>query len=190
VARRPDSAGKALFPVELRIDANGRAAQAGEIGEIIVRGPSVMLGYADRPGETAEAIRDGWLHTADLGYLDGAGYLHVVERRDDLIISGGENVYPAEVESVLLAHPAVEDAGVIGLPDPVWGQTVAAAVKVRAGARVTEEEVKAFCDGRLAGFKIPRRVWFVATLPRSSAGKLIRRAICAQVSESIGTERR
>jgi O-succinylbenzoic acid--CoA ligase len=190
VVRKPGSAGKALFPAELQIDADGRQARTGEVGEILVRGPSVMLGYTDRPDETARTMRNGWLHTRDLGYLDGEGYLYIVDRRDDLIISGGENVYPAEVESVLLAHPAIEDAGVIALPDPAWGQAVAAAVKVRSGAHATEEEIRTFCAGRLAGYKVPRRVWFVETLPRSPSGKLIRRAIAEQVSESIGQERR
>jgi O-succinylbenzoic acid--CoA ligase len=152
-------------------------AQPGEIGEILVRGPTVMLGYADRPEETARALRGGWLHTGDLGHLDDDGYLYVTDRRDDLIVSGGENVYPAEVEVVLAAHPAVEDAGVVGLPDPDWGQVVAAAVKMRAGARTGEEDIRAFCAQRLAGFKVPQRIWFVETLPRSPGGKLIRREI-------------
>ncbi len=169
---RLGSAGKALFPAELRV-----WAAPGEVGEILVRGPSVMKGYADRPEETALAVRDGWLHTGDLGYLDAEGYLYVVERRDDLIISGGENVYPTEIENVLREHPAVEDAGVIGLPDPEWGQLVGAAVRLRPGARLTEDDVRAFCAGRLARFKVPRRMWFVDDLPRSAGGKVLRREI-------------
>jgi o-succinylbenzoate---CoA ligase len=176
-ARKPGSVGKPLFPAELRIERDGRPAAAGEAGEILVRGPTVMLGYADRPEETARALRDGWLHTGDLGYLDAEGDLYVVDRRDDLIISGGENIYPAEVEAVLLQHPALEDAGVIGLSDPEWGQAVAAVVTLRPGARPTEAEVKAFCASRLARYKIPKRVWFTDALPRSTAGKLMRRSI-------------
>jgi O-succinylbenzoic acid--CoA ligase len=177
VARKPGSVGRPLFPAEVRIERDGRQAEAGEVGEILVRGPTIMPGYADRPGETSRALRAGWLHTGDLGYLDDEGDLYVVDRRDDLIISGGENVYPAEVEAVLREHPALEDSGVIGLPDPEWGQVVGAAVKLRPGSCASEDEVKAFCAGRLARYKIPARVWFVDALPRSPAGKLIRRSI-------------
>lgn len=188
LARKPGSSGKPLFPTELRIDCGGSQAP-GEVGEILVRGPTVMLGYADRPDDTTRALRGGWLHTDDLGYLDGDGYLFVVDRQDDLIISGGENVYPAEVEAVLLEHPGIEDAGVVGLPDPLWGQTVAAAVRVRSGATLTDEGVKAFCAARLAGYKIPRRVWYVEDLPRSPGGKLVRRAIRESALDALGRER-
>jgi O-succinylbenzoic acid--CoA ligase len=170
VARRPGSSGQALFPTEVRI----------EDGEILVRGPSVMLGYVGRSDETARALRGGWLRTGDLGYLDDDGYLYVTERRDDLIVSGGENVYPAEVEAVLLSHPAVDDAGVVGLPDEEWGQIVAAAVKLRADAQAGPEELLAFCRERLARYKVPRYVWFTSELPRSPSGKLIRRLLGAQ----------
>jgi len=171
-SRKLGSAGTALHPIELRVDAS-----PGEVGEILVRGPTVMQGYARRPEESARVLRGGWLHTADLGYLDAEGYLYVVERGEDLIISGGENVYPSEVESVLRGHPAIADAGVVALPDAEWGQVVGAAVRLRPGARLTEDDVRAFCGGRIAGFKIPKRVWFVDDLPRSSGGKLLRRAL-------------
>ena len=175
VQRKPGSSGPALLPTQVRIDRDGRTAAPGEVGEIIVRGPTVMVGYAGRPDETARALGDGWLRTGDLGYLDGDGYLYVVDRRDDLIVTGGENVYPADVEAVLRQHPAIVDAGVVGLPDPTWGQAVAAFVVVRAGAQPEEDEIKAFCAGRLARYKIPRRLRFVDRLPRSDAGKLLRR---------------
>jgi o-succinylbenzoate---CoA ligase len=161
----------------VRIVRDTTLAGVGEVGEIMVRGPTVMLGYADRPEETAQSLRGGWLHTGDLGYLDPDGYLYVVDRRDDLIISGGENVYPAEVETVLREHPAVEDAGVIGLPHDDWGQTVAAVVQVRAGSGPSAEEIKAFCRRRLAGYKIPSRIWFISDVPRSITGKLLRRKL-------------
>ena len=177
VARKPGSVGRPLFPTEVRIERDGRPGAVGEVGEILVRGPTVMRGYADRPDETSRALRCGWLHTGDLGYLDHEGDLYVADRREDLIISGGENIYPAEVESVLGEHPALGDSGVIGLPDPQWGQVVVAAVTVRPGSRTSEEEVKAFCASRLARYKVPTRVWFVDGLPRSAAGKLIRRTI-------------
>jgi O-succinylbenzoic acid--CoA ligase len=175
--RKLGSAGQPLLPTELRI------AGAGEVGEILVRGPTVMRGYINRPEETAQALRDGWLHTGDLGYLDGEGYLYVVSRRHDLIISGGENIYPAEVESALLAHPAVEEAAVAGLPDERWGQAPVAAVKLRPGMDVSEAELLDLCRRRLAGYKVPRQVRFVAALPRNAAGKLLRDAVRASLEE-------
>lgn len=176
-ARKPGSAGLPLAPMRLRIDAGGRDAAPNEIGEILVAGPTVMRGYAGRPDETARALRDGWLYTGDLGYLDPDGHLYVVDRRDDLIITGGENVYPAEVERVLRQHRAVADAGVIAVADQEWGQAVAAAVVLRAGAEATAAEIQSFCASRLARYKTPRHVWFVETLPRSTSGKLLRRAL-------------
>ncbi len=118
-------------------------------------------GYINRPDETARALHDGWLHTGDLGYLDQEGYLYVVDRRDDLIISGGENVYPAEVEAVLLAHPAVQEAGVVGVPDQRWGQVPVASVKLRLAMTSSEQEILEFCASRLARYKLPARVRFV-----------------------------
>jgi o-succinylbenzoate---CoA ligase len=177
VARKPGAAGQALLPTEIRIDASGRPADTGTIGEILVAGPTVMRGYAGRRGEAAQTLRDGWLHTGDLGYLDEEAYLYVVDRRDDLIITGGENVYPAEVEAVLCGHPAVADAGVVGLPDPVWGQAVAAVLVRRPHASPSPEDIRAFCERRLARYKMPRHLWFVDVLPRSGGGKLLRRAI-------------
>jgi O-succinylbenzoic acid--CoA ligase len=176
--RKLGSAGQPLLPTELRI----ASANPGDVGEIVVRGPTVMRGYFNQPEQTAQALRDGWLHTGDLGYLDGEGYLYVVSRRQDLIISGGENVYPAEVESVLLAHPAVEEAAVVGLADARWGQVPAAAVKLRAGMAASEAELIDFSRARLAGYKIPQQVRFVAALPRNAAGKLLRDAVQAALS--------
>jgi O-succinylbenzoic acid--CoA ligase len=178
--RRLGSAGKPLFPVELRIERDGATVGAGEVGEIVIRGPTVTPGYAGRPEAAAEVLREGWLHTGDLGYLDDEGYLYVLDRRDDLIISGGENVYPAEIEAVLHAHPAVEEAGVVGAPDQRWGRVPVACVKLRAGARLTEAELKAFCAERLARYKTPARIRFVDSLPRNAAGKLLRRALAEQ----------
>jgi O-succinylbenzoic acid--CoA ligase len=166
-ARKRGSVGRPLFPAEVRIDD----------GEILVRGPSVMLGYADQPEETARVLRDGWLRTGDLGYLDDDGYLYVLDRREDLIISGGENVYPAEVEAILLQHPDVADAAVVGAPDPQWEQAVTAAVQRRPGADPSANELVAHCASRLAGYKVPKRVWFVDRVPRSSEGKVLRRVL-------------
>lgn len=182
--RKLGSAGQPLLPLELRIRAAGHDAAPGEVGEICVRGPMVTPGYHNNPGASAAALVDGWLHTGDLGYLDAEGFLYVVERRSDLIISGGENIYPAEVEAVLLAHPAVAEAGVVGVPDARWGQVPVAAVVVAAGYAPDEAlaaELHAFCRARLATYKCPRRVHFQIALPRTAAGKLRRAELRAQL---------
>jgi O-succinylbenzoic acid--CoA ligase len=169
---------KPLFPTEVAVvDSQGRAQPAGVAGEIEVRGPTVMAGYRGQPAATAAAFRDGWLRTGDVGFLDEEGFLHVLERRSDLIVTGGENVAPAEVEETLMLHPAVEEAAVAPQPDPELGQRVAAWVVLRPHGRATTEEIQRFCRGRLAGYKVPRSVRFVASLPRSPSGKLLRRAL-------------
>jgi O-succinylbenzoic acid--CoA ligase len=138
----------------------------------------VTPGYWERPEATAQAIRDGWLHTGDLGLLDAEGYLTVLDRRDDLIISGGENVYPAEVEAVLLVHPHVAEAGVVGAPDARWGQVVVAVVRSQQDTALLAEDLIAFCRDRLARYKVPARVVFTPDpLPRNAAGKLLRREL-------------
>lgn len=169
------SAGKPLMTTEIRIEDAGDPVSAGRSGEILVRGATVTPGYWRRPEESAEALRGGWLHTGDVGYLDEEGYLYVLDRRDDLIISGGENVYPAEVEAALLAHPAIAEVGVFGIPDERWGQSVAAVLVCRV--QVREEELRDFCRERLAAYKVPRRFIAAATLPRNAAGKLLRRKL-------------
>ncbi len=193
--RKPGSAGKPLLPNELRIERDGATVDADEVGEIVLRGPTVTPGYADRPEETARVLRDGWLHTGDLGRIDAEGYLYVLDRRSDLIISGGENVYPAEVEAVLSAHPAVAEAGVIGADDPRWGKVPVAYVVLRPDisdddqlaisspvedrpesvAGIVADELIAFCRERLARYKVPSQVFVVDALPRNAAGKLLRR---------------
>jgi O-succinylbenzoic acid--CoA ligase len=159
--RKVGSAGKPLMGTQIRIAADG---------EICVCGPTVSPGYLHQPPRP-----DDWLRTGDLGYLDDEGYLYVLDRRDDLIVSGGENVYPAEVEAALLAHPSVEDAGVFGVPDGDWGRSVAAVVVLRAGAWASADELIAFCRQRVAGYKVPRRIVFQEELPRNASGKLMRR---------------
>jgi O-succinylbenzoic acid--CoA ligase len=157
------SAGKPLMGSWIRVEADG---------EICVRGPSVSPGYLHHPPRS-----DAWLHTGDLGRLDAEGYLYVLDRRDDLIVSGGENVYPAEVEATLLAHPAVAEAGVIGIPDEQWGRTVAAFVVLAPGGAASADDLKRFCRERLAGYKVPRQITFREALPRNAAGKLLRREL-------------
>jgi O-succinylbenzoic acid--CoA ligase len=160
---------------ELRILAeHGRSAEPGERGEILVRGPTLMRGYANRPDETRRVLRDGWLHTGDLGYLDTHGRLFVLDRRRDLILSGGENVYPAEVEAALLEHPDVLDAGVAGIADAAFGRRPAAWLVLRPGRALAAQELERFCRQRLAGYKVPVRYLRVDSLPRNAAGKLLR----------------
>ena len=186
--RKLGSAGKPLFPNEVRIErGNGETCAPGEPGEIVARGPSITPGYLNRPDESAAALRDGWLHTGDIGYLDGDGYLYVLDRRDDLIISGGENVYPAEVEGVLQSHPAVVEAGVIGIEDLAWGRRPCAVVVVDEERPVTDAELAAYCRERLAAFKVPARFVLRAhALPRNAAGKLQRNVLREQIGHDEG----
>ncbi|MPZ12605.1 MAG: o-succinylbenzoate--CoA ligase [Kiloniellaceae bacterium] len=169
------SAGKPLFGTEVRVlRDDGAEAGPEEPGEIVVRGPAVTVGYLGQPKATSRALRGGWLHTGDIGYLDAEGYLYVLDRRDDLIISGGENVYPAEVEAALQSHPAVAEAGVIGVADERWGQAPLAVVVARKGVVVSDEELLSFCRERLAGYKTPKRIVLAEALARTAAGKLMR----------------
>ncbi len=176
-AGHPDAAGRPLPGVDLRIRLGGRTVSPGKVGEIEVRGPMLFAGYLARPGETRAAFDDGWFRTGDLGSLDESGRLVVADRRDDLIVSGGENVYPAEVEAVLLAHPGVADAAVVGRPDPRWGAVPVAAIVERSGAAPTDADLDAHCRASLAGYKIPVAFERVGALPRSPGGKLLRREL-------------
>jgi O-succinylbenzoic acid--CoA ligase len=161
--RKLGSAGKPLMGSRIRIESDG---------EICVKGPGVSPGYLHHPP------REGWLHTGDLGHLDEDGYLYVLDRRDDLIVSGGENVYPAEVEAALLAHPAVAEAGVVGVPDAQWGSRMTGVVVVRTGLSVTADELVAFVRQRLAGYKVPRAIEVrTEPLPRNASGKILRREL-------------
>ncbi len=167
------SAGKPLFGVSVRVDA-----PPGEPGEILVAGPTVFAGYFDDPEATGRALRDGWLHTGDIGRVDEHGFLYVLDRRDDLVVTGGENVYPAEVEAMLEAHPAVAEAAVVGLPDPAWGQVVAAAVRFTASP-IPWQELDVYLRRHLAGYKVPRRWLAAGELPRTASGKLQRHRVRA-----------
>lgn len=175
--RKLGSAGRPLPAVQLRILHEGQLAKANEPGEIYLKGPTITPGYVERPEETARAFVDGWFATGDIGYLDAEGYLYVLDRRSDLIISGGENVYPAEVESVLLAHPDVEEAGVCGRPDAQWGQVPIAFVHLHSGSTTSPEELIQYAAQHLARYKRPRAVYVVEQLPRNSSGKLLRREL-------------
>ena len=177
---RMRSCGRALPWVEMKlVDPNdGTLVAVREVGEVWMRGPTVMKGYYGRPDETAETITDGWLHTGDAGYLDEDGYLYLTDRVKDMIISGGENIYPAEVENVLFAHPGIREAAVIGVPDDRWGETVLAVVVPRPGVDVDPDEVIAFCRDRLAHYKCPTRVEVrTRPLPLNPTGKVLRREL-------------
>lgn len=174
-ASAPVCVGRPLPGTKLRIvDETGRSRPAGKPGEILVSGPQVMAGYLDLPEETRAAVRDGWLYTGDVGAVDAEGRLSVFDRRLDLVVSGGENVYPSEVEATLLAHPEIADAAVVGRPDEEWGQRVHACVVRVRGSSLSAEGILAHCRSRLASFKLPRAVEFHSSLPRTSSGKLRR----------------
>jgi acyl-CoA synthetase (AMP-forming)/AMP-acid ligase II len=174
---RMRSAGKALPGVELAIlDANGNPLPPGEVGEIATRSGSNMVGYWNLPEATARTLgRDGWLRTGDAGYMDGDGYLYIHDRIKDMIISGGENIYPAEVESAICDHPDVAEAAVVGVPDDTWGEAVKAIVVMRPGKSATATDIINFTRERIAGFKTPKTIDFIAALPRNASGKILRR---------------
>jgi long-chain acyl-CoA synthetase len=176
--RKLGSVGQALPGVEIRIvDDDDRALPVGEVGEVCVRGANVMLGYYGLPEETARALRGGWLHTGDVGRLDGDGFLFIVERKKDLIIRGGFNVYPREVEDVLYAHPQVAEAAVVGVRDALMGEDVLAFVVLRRGESADPAAIMAFCETRLARYKCPKQIRFVDALPKSPVGKILRREL-------------
>jgi len=175
---RPESVGRPVPGLELRIaDAVGRPLPPGEVGELLVRGPSVVRGYHGRPKATAEAITGGWLHTGDLATLDDEGYLFLQGRTKELIIVGGENVYPVEVENVLTRHPAVAEAAVVGRPHRVFGEVVRAVVVLQPGAVATARELKRHCAESLASFKVPHTIEFRDALPRNPSGKVVKREL-------------
>ncbi|MEY2684238.1 MAG: hypothetical protein RJA09_1382, partial [Pseudomonadota bacterium] len=163
-----------LIRVEI-LDDEHRRVPPGETGEICVKGDLVMKGYYKNPEKTAETLIDGWLHTGDMGHLDAEGYLHITDRKKDMIISGGFNVYPSEVEQVLWSHPAVQDCAVIGVPDDTWGEAVKAVVELNPGAEVTEAELIALCKEKLGGVMAPKSVDFIPSLPRSPVGKVLKK---------------
>jgi acyl-CoA synthetase (AMP-forming)/AMP-acid ligase II len=172
------SAGRAARCMEVRIvDADDREVPRGTVGEVVVRGPNVMLGYWNQPELTALAIRDGWMHTGDGAWMDEDGFIFIADRLKDMIVSGGENVYSGEVENALARHPAVAACAVIGIPDERWGETVHAVVVTRAGAELAVEDVIAHCKTLIAGYKCPRSVAFVDQLPLSGAGKVLKAAL-------------
>ena len=174
------SAGRPLLATEVKIvGEDGDELPTGEVGEILVRGPQMMVGYHNRPDATAEALAGGWMHTGDAGSMDDDGYLYVSDRVKDMIISGGENIYPREIEDVLFQLPAVADAAVIGVPDETWGEVVKAVIQVKDGESLTETEVRNHCRANLGGFKQPASVDFIDLIPRNLSGKVLKKDLRA-----------
>jgi acyl-CoA synthetase (AMP-forming)/AMP-acid ligase II len=174
------SCGKTYPGIDVAIvDEHGKHLPSDTVGEIIIRSPSLMSGYWHLPEATEETIRNGWLHSGDAGYLDDEGYLYIYDRVKDMIVSGGENVYPAEVESALYSHPAVQDVAVIGVPSERWGEEVKAVVVKKDGAVLTEQDLISYAREQIAGFKVPKSVDFVEVLPRNASGKLLKKDIRA-----------
>ena len=172
------SAGRALMDYEVRVvDEEGRDVATGEVGEIAVRSEAMTKGYWDLPEETARTIRDGWLHTGDFGRMDAERYVFIVDRKNDMIISGGKNIYPREIEEIIYTHDAVLETAVIGIPDDYWGESVKALVVLKPGREATEEEIIALCKDTLASYKKPKSVEFRSQLPKSPTGKLLKRTI-------------
>ena len=175
---RMKSCGKAIASAELRVlRADGAACAPGEVGEVICRSAQNMAGYWNLPEANARAIRDGWLHTGDAGWLDSDGFLYIHDRMKDMIVSGGENVYPAEVESAIFGCPGVADVAVIGVPDETWGEAVKAIVVRAPGSAIAADEVIAYARERIAGYKLPKSVDFIDALPRNPSGKILKRAL-------------
>jgi long-chain acyl-CoA synthetase len=176
--RKPGSVGTPVDGVQMKVvDDEDREVPQGEVGEIVIKGHNVMKGYWNKPKETAEAIRDGWFHTGDVGRIDDDGYFFIVDRTKDMIIRGGYNVYPREIEEVLYEHSAVREAAVIGVPHESHGEEVAAAVALKDGESVTAEELRDYVKERVAAYKYPRTVWFVDELPKGPTGKILKREI-------------
>jgi long-chain acyl-CoA synthetase len=182
--RRPGSIGTPIEGIQVRlVDPEGSEVETGTPGEIQIKGPNVMKGYWNLPDATDEAIKDGWFSTGDIAIVDGDGYYYVVDRKKDLIIRGGYNVYPREVEEALHEHPAVAAVAVIGIPHTSLGEEVGAAVVLKSGKSVELEELRQFVKGRVAAYKYPRRIWFVDALPTGPTGKLLRREVKPPPSE-------
>jgi long-chain acyl-CoA synthetase len=178
--RKPGSIGTPIDGVEMRVvDDDGRPLEAGEVGEIVIRGHNVMKGYWQREDATAEAVRDGWFHSGDMARVDEDGYFFIVDRKKDLIIRGGYNVYPREVEEVLYEHPAVREAAVVGIPHDEWGEEVGAAVALKEGEEISAAELRDYVKQQVASYKYPREIWFVDELPKGPTGKILKREIHA-----------
>ncbi|MGB1458483.1 class I adenylate-forming enzyme family protein [Spongiibacter marinus] len=178
------SCGRAVFATALKVvDTGGRECAPGEVGEILAKGPQIMQGYWQRPEATADTIVDGWLHTGDAGIIDERGYVFIQDRVKDMIISGGENIYPAEIENLLMSHPEISDVAIIGVPDSRWGEVPLAVVVSAPECEITLAEMKTFCEGKLAAFKVPKHICFVPGLPRNPSGKILKKELREMFAE-------
>lgn len=176
--RKKGSVGKPLFYIDVKIvNDNGDKVRPGEVGELIQKGPTVMKGYWNNPRATEETIRNGWLHTGDLARYDEEGFIYIVDRKKDMIISGEENIYPAEIEQVLYSHPKILEAGVIGVPDEKWGESVKAIVVCKKGETLSVEEIIGYCKLHLASYKKPKYVEFIEQLPRNPSMKVMKNVL-------------
>jgi fatty-acyl-CoA synthase len=176
-----EAIGKPHVTVEAKlVDEDDDEVPVGEVGEIVVRSPSIMLGYYRMEEKTKEAFRNGWLHTGDLARVDEEGYYYFVDRKKDIVKTGGENVSTYEVEGLIFKHPKVADVAVIGLPDPHWGEAVTAVVVPRSGETIKEEEIIEFCKKNLAGYKVPKRVFIKQEIPKNPSGKILKKDLKAQ----------
>lgn len=172
------STGPAFFHTDVRVVTDkGADIQPGEIGEVIIRGPHVMIEYWNRPDATAETLKNGWLYSGDLATVDKEGFVYIQDRKKDMIISGGENIYPAEIENVLTGNPKIRECAVIGMPSDKWGESAAAIVVMNEGETATPEDIIRYCDGKLARYKIPRVVEFTDEIPRNPTGKILKRIL-------------
>jgi long-chain acyl-CoA synthetase len=188
--RKAGSIGTPVEGVEMKVvDDEGADLPAGEVGEIVIRGHNVMKGYWNRPDATAEAIRDGWFHTGDMAKIDEDGYFFIVDRKKDMIIRGGYNVYPREIEEVLYEHPAVREVAVVGVPHDELGEEVGAAVALKAGAEATPDELRDHVKAQVAAYKYPRLVWLVEDLPKGPTGKILKREIERPSLQSVSTSK-
>jgi long-chain acyl-CoA synthetase len=177
---KPGTVGLPIVGVDVQcVDESGNPVASGERGEVVIRGPNVMKGYYNRPDATAEAMRGGWFHTGDIGTIDGDGYVAIVDRKKDMILRGGFNVYPRELEEVLMTHPAVSLVAVIGVPDERLGEEVKAFIVRKPGATATEAELLAWCRDQFAAYKYPRQIEFRDSLPVGATGKILKRELRA-----------
>jgi len=185
--RKPGSIGTPLREVEMKVvDEDDNEVPQGEVGEIVIRGHNVMKGYWEKPDATEEAMRGGWFHTGDMARVDEEGYFFIVDRKKDLIIRGGYNVYPREVEEVLYEHPKIREAAVLGIPHDQWGEEIGAAVVLHEGEELAPEEVSEYVKERIAAYKYPRLVWFLDDLPKGPTGKILKREIEAPAASETG----
>ncbi|QYO67466.1 class I adenylate-forming enzyme family protein [Leptolyngbya sp. 7M] len=183
--RRPGSCGLPIGNEMKIVDDDDNEVATGELGEIVLRGPNIFKGYFKNPEATAEAFRGGWFHTGDIGYRDADGFYYIADRKSDMIIRGGENIYPREIDDVLYRHPAVEHAAVIGIPDELYGEEVAAFIVLKAGSTAEKGEMIDFCKQHLADYKCPKSVYFVESIPKGPTGKLLKRELARSVRPNL-----